>query len=146
MKSERNDDRVRLLVQGDDQVRRVQLRRGADGAGDGEEADRAGVRRHAGHRALGLRQGGRRRGGGRAGQAPGVEPLQGGDGAGAARRRAVHVQRPGPPPRHGRRRPDARRGRATDAQGQAAAAGLRQGLRRPCPASAAAAARQSTRS
>jgi hypothetical protein len=124
-----NDElnRVRLLVQGDDQVRRLQLRRRAHGAGHGEETHRAPVRGHARHRALDLRQGGRRRRGRRARQAPRMEPLQGGDGAGAARLRPLHVQHPEPPPHHGRRRPDARRGRAPDTQGQG----------RLCPAAAA---------
>lgn len=119
--------RVRLLVKGDDKVRRVQLRGGANGAGDGEEADRAGVRRHEGHRAVGLRQGGRRRRGRGAGQAARVEPLQGGDGAGSPRRRPLHLQHPRPPPHHGRRRADARRGRPRrrpDRQGRRQQEGL----------------------
>ncbi|RRT53875.1 hypothetical protein B296_00039227 [Ensete ventricosum] len=82
--------RVRVHLEGKREERRVQLRRGADGAGDGETADRGGVRGEQRHRVLGggedEQQGERDGSGGR--ENPGVGER--GSRQGAARRGAVH--------------------------------------------------------
>ncbi|RWW17099.1 hypothetical protein GW17_00018986 [Ensete ventricosum] len=82
--------RVRVHMEGKREERRVQLRRGADGAGDGETADRGGVRGEQRHRLLGggedEQQGERDGSGGR--ENPGVGER--GSRQGAARRGAVH--------------------------------------------------------
>ena len=50
--------RICIFVQGDDQVRRVQLRSGADGANNREEAGGGRVRGEQEHHILGVDQGG----------------------------------------------------------------------------------------